>query len=60
MKMYNVCDFRFPAQSDPCSSYPCQNGGTCVMSDGIHACHCPSPYVEPDCICKLYSDIEDI
>lgn len=34
---------------DPCSSNPCQNGGTCSSDSESFICFCPFPYVGDDC-----------
>ena len=35
---------------DPCIPNPCQNGGSCSLTDeGIYECSCPISHRGPDC-----------
>ena len=39
----------FTFSVDPCSTAPCQNGGTCSVSDAGHGCACRGEYTGDDC-----------
>jgi hypothetical protein len=49
--LQNPCFSRIRANTDPCNSHPCRNGGMCfgVGRTDMYSCQCVGPYYGPQC-----------
>ncbi|XP_061168855.1 uncharacterized protein LOC133178115 [Saccostrea echinata] len=41
----DLCQF----EEQPCSSFPCKNGGNCISLSGIYRCLCPKNFIGHSC-----------